>query len=64
MRQAMTELAALFGVLAVAPLAPVLALTYAGAPWQAVALGGAWAACWWVWLAGRLRREPQEQEAE
>ena len=62
MREAMTELAALFVVLAVAPLAPVLALTYAGAPWQAVALGGAWAVCWWVWLAGRLRSEPQEAE--
>ncbi|MDE2764995.1 MAG: hypothetical protein OXI25_01005 [Chloroflexota bacterium] len=60
MKQAAIELAALFGALALVPLGPPLALAYAGAPWQAVALGGAWAACWFVWLAARLRREPQE----
>ena len=62
MKQAITELAALFGALALVPLGPPLALAWAGAPWQAVALGAAWAACWWVWLAARLRHEPQEAE--
>ena len=49
------ELGAVFAALGAAPLAPVLAASYLGLPWEAVALGGAWAVSWWTWLAARLR---------
>ena len=53
--RAARELLVLFTALALVPLAPGLGATYAGAPWQAVVLAGAWAACWYAWLWGRLR---------
>ena len=53
--RAARELLALYAALGLVPLAPVLGATYAGAPWQAVVLAGAWAACWYGWLWGRLR---------
>ena len=53
--RAARELLALYAALALVPLTPALGATYAGAPWQAVVLGGAWAACWYGWLWGRLR---------
>ena len=52
---AMRELAVLYVALAAMPLGPALALTFAEAPWQAVVLALAWAACWYAWLGGRLR---------
>lgn len=53
--RAARELVALFAALALVPLAPGLGASYAGAPWQALVLSGAWAACWYAWLWGRLR---------
>ncbi len=50
------ELCAVFAALGAAPLAPVLAASYLGLPWEAVALGAAWAASWWAWLGARLLR--------
>ncbi len=49
------ELGAVFAALGAVPLAPVLAASYLGLPWEAIALAGAWAASWWAWLAARLR---------
>ncbi len=49
------ELGAVFAALGAAPLAPALAASYLGLPWEAVALAGAWAVSWWAWLAARLR---------
>lgn len=54
--RAARELGALFAALALVPLAPTLGATYVGAPWQAVVLAVAWAACWYAWLWGRLQR--------
>ncbi|MEX2431189.1 MAG: hypothetical protein WD645_04640 [Dehalococcoidia bacterium] len=54
---AVRELLSLYLALAIVPLVPLLALTYSGAPWQAVALAATWTACWYVWLWGRLRGE-------
>lgn len=55
--RAARELLALFAALALVPLAPGLGASYAGAPWQALVLSGAWAACWYAWLWGRLRTQ-------
>ena len=55
--RAARELVALFAALALVPLAPGLGASYAGAPWQALVLSGAWAACWYAWLWGRLRTQ-------
>ena len=53
--RAASELLALFAAMALVPLAPGLGASYASAPWQALVLAGAWAACWYAWLWGRLR---------
>ncbi len=53
---AVRELVALYLSLAAVPLAPPLALAYAGAPWQAIALTAGWPLCWYAWLWGRLSR--------
>ena len=55
--RAARELLALFAALALVPLAPGLGASYAGAPWQALVLSGAWAACWYAWLWRRLRTQ-------
>ena len=55
--RAARELLTLFAALALVPLAPGLGASYAGAPWQALVLTGAWAACWYAWLWGRLRTQ-------
>ena len=57
MRRAMSELGVLFAALGVLPLGPLLAASYAGLAWEALALTAAWALSWYVWLASRLRRE-------
>lgn len=54
---AVRELLVLYLAMAIAPLGPALALTYAEAPWQTVALAVAWAVCWYTWLSSRLRRQ-------
>lgn len=54
----LTDLLALFAALGLVPLVPVLALTYAQAPWQGVALGVAWAISWYLWLAAQVRGKP------
>ncbi len=53
--RAARELLALYAALALVPLAPGLGASYVGAPWQTLVLAGAWAACWYGWLWGRLR---------
>ena len=55
--RAPVELAALFAGLGLVPLGPALAATYAGLGWQLVALAGAWAVTWYVWLWARVREE-------
>ena len=57
MKRALSELGLVFAALAVLPLAPLLAGSYAGLPWEALAVAAAWALSWYVWLASRLRRE-------
>ncbi len=54
------ELGAVFAALGAVPLAPVLAASYLGLPWEAIALAGAWAASWWarLWGAAVGRRNP------
>ena len=54
--KAARELGAVFAALALAPLGPPLVASWLGLPWEAVALGAAWAASWWAWLALRLLR--------
>ena len=54
---ALRELCSLYLAIAIVPLAPLLASTYARSPWQAVALAGAWGVCWYLWLWGRVRGE-------
>ncbi len=46
----------MFVALGAAPLTPLLLASYLGLPWEAFALGAAWAASWWAWLAARLLR--------
>ena len=54
--RAVRELLVLCTALGLVPLGPALAATFAELPWQAVALTVVWAACWYVWLWGRLQR--------
>ncbi len=57
MRRTLQELAIVFTALGMLPLGPLLAASYAGLAWEAIALAAAWALSWYVWLASRLRRE-------
>jgi hypothetical protein len=57
--RATAQLATLFLALGLAPLAPILTLSYVGATWQMVVLAGVWAACWYMWLWAWIRREDQ-----
>lgn len=57
MKRSLSELGVVFAALGVLPLAPLLAASYAGLAWEALALAAAWALSWYVWLASRLRRE-------
>lgn len=57
MRRTLQELAIVFAALGMLPLGPLLAASYAGLAWEAIALAAAWALSWYVWLASRLRRE-------
>ncbi|MDE2838255.1 MAG: hypothetical protein OXL97_12240 [Chloroflexota bacterium] len=57
MRKSLSELGIVFATLGVMPLGPLLAASYAGFPWEALALTAAWALSWYVWLASRLGRE-------
>lgn len=56
MRRAAVELGAVFAALGAVPLGPLLLASFAGLAWEALALGVAWSASWYVWLAARLRR--------
>ena len=58
LRGPLADLLALFAALGLVPLTPVLALTHAEAPWEGVALGGTWAASWYLWLAAQVRGKP------
>ena len=57
MRRSLSELGIVFAALGVVPLGPLLTASYAGFPWEALALTAAWALSWYVWLASRLRGE-------
>ena len=59
MKRTLSELGTVFAALGVLPLGPLLASSYAGLAWEALALAlaAAWALSWYVWLASRLRRE-------
>ena len=56
MKRALSELGTVFAALGVLPLGPLLASSYAGLAWEALALAAAWALSWYVWLASRLRQ--------
>ena len=53
--RALADLAGVFAALGLVPLLPALATSYAGWPWQAIALAGVWGACWYLWLAAQVR---------
>ena len=57
MKKALSELGVLFAALGALPLGPLLASSYSGLAWEALALAAAWALSWYVWLASRLLRE-------
>ncbi len=58
--KAPAELAALLWALGLAPLGPVLAVTYVGLGWQVTTMGGVWAVCWYVWLWSHLTKKEEE----